>query len=135
MLNKKVKKSEIQTDFLCNICNKFYASTNSIYNHNKKFHTILKNTVVQNVVKTFENIQIVVQNSENIQNVVQNFENVVPNFQDIGNVKPDVIPNIQNITPIESQNIIIKNSLACEFCNKIFASRFSKYKHKKKHVN
>ena len=35
---KKVKKSEIQTDFLCDICNKFYASASSLCNHQKKFH-------------------------------------------------------------------------------------------------
>ena len=34
----KVKKSEIQTDFLCIICNKFYASANSLCNHQKRIH-------------------------------------------------------------------------------------------------
>ena len=102
MLINKVKKSEVKTDFLCKICNKFYASASSLCNHTKKFHTNTKNNVVQNVVP-------------NVQNVVPNIQNVVP-----------------NVVPIKTQNIIIKNSLSCEFCNKIFASRFSKYKHKKK---
>ena len=126
MLNKKVKKSEILTEFSCASCNKFYASTNSLYNHNKKFHTVLKNPAVQNVVQNVPST---------FENVVQNFENLVQNFQNIITNIQNVIPNIQNVTPINSENIIIKNSLACEFCNKIFASRFSKYKHKKKHVN
>jgi len=89
-MENKVKKSEIQTNFFCNICNKFYASQNSFCNHKKKFHT----------------------NS-----------NVIPNSQ-------NVIPNIQNVIPIEPQNIIIKNSLSCEYCNKVFATRQSKSKHK-----
>ena len=38
-MENKVKKSEIQTNFFCNFCNKFYASQNSLCNHKKKFHT------------------------------------------------------------------------------------------------
>ena len=82
-MDNKVKKSEIPTDFFCNICNKFYASQNSLCNHKKKYHTT-----------------------------------------------SNVIPNPQNVIPLEAQNIIIKNSLSCEYCNKVFATRQSKSKHK-----
>ena len=30
--------SDISLKYNCNICNKFYASTNSLWNHNNKFH-------------------------------------------------------------------------------------------------
>jgi len=30
----------------CNICNKIYASKNSLYNHNKKFHTNIENEII-----------------------------------------------------------------------------------------
>ena len=110
-MENKVKKSEIQTNFFCNFCNKFYASQNSLCNHKKKFHTN------SNVILNPSNV------IPNIQNVILNPSNVIPNIQ-------NVIPNIQNVIPIEPQNIIIKNSLSCEYCNKIFATRQSKSKHK-----
>jgi len=37
MINNK-KKSEIKTNYHCNICNKYYASKSSLCNHNKKYH-------------------------------------------------------------------------------------------------
>ena len=39
MINKK----SIETNFRCNICNKFFASKSSIGHHNKKFHSIMVN--------------------------------------------------------------------------------------------
>ena len=44
MIFQKVKKSEINTDHFCKICNKFYASA-SICNHNKKFHEYVSPTI------------------------------------------------------------------------------------------
>ena len=38
MLLQKVKKSQLQTDHFCKICNKFYASASSLCHHNKKYH-------------------------------------------------------------------------------------------------
>ena len=55
-MNNKVKKSQLQTDYLCNICNKFYASQSSLCHHNKKFHNnnILKSS--DNILKSSDNI-------------------------------------------------------------------------------
>ena len=33
-----ITKSEVQTEYFCKKCNKFYASASSLCNHNKKFH-------------------------------------------------------------------------------------------------
>ena len=62
----KVKKSSIPTNYLCNICNKFYASQSSLCHHNKKFHKIETNT---NVPINSENILI---SSENIPKTSDN---------------------------------------------------------------
>ena len=97
---EKVKKSEIQTDFFCIICNKFYASASSLCNHNKKIH--------KNITTGHKN------------NVSENIITIIPN----------IIPINQNVINTEPQNIIIKNSLKCEFCNKLFSTRQSKSKHK-----
>ena len=32
------KKMDIKMEFTCNICNKYYSSYKSLWNHNKKFH-------------------------------------------------------------------------------------------------
>jgi len=45
----KVKKSEIPTNYFCNLCNKFYASASSLCNHNKKFHKIETNNNTSNL--------------------------------------------------------------------------------------
>jgi hypothetical protein len=62
-MNNKVKKSQLQTDYLCNICNKFYASQSSLCHHNKKFHNnnILKSS--DNILKSSDNI---LKSSDNI---------------------------------------------------------------------
>ena len=46
----KNKKSEIPTNYLCTICNKFYASQSSLCHHNKTFHKIetIKNVILVN---------------------------------------------------------------------------------------
>jgi len=93
-MEHKVKKSSIQTNYFCNICNKFYASQNSLCNHNKKFHISDVILTPQNVILTH-------------QNVILNSSNVIPNIQ-------NVILNPQNVIPIEPQNIIIKNYKSCQ---------------------
>ena len=52
-MENKVKKNEIQTNFFCNSCNKFYGSQNSLCNHNKKFHT--NSNVMDNVIDVRNN--------------------------------------------------------------------------------
>ena len=59
-MEQKVKKSAIPTNFLCNICNKFYASHSSFCNHNKKFHKIESNT---NVMIPVTNVTIPVNHN------------------------------------------------------------------------
>ena len=44
MINKK----SIETNFRCNICNKFYASKSSLCHHNKKFHSVNPTILPQN---------------------------------------------------------------------------------------
>jgi len=80
--------------FICKICNKRYASYNSLWNHNKRFHN-------NNVKINNNNVKI------NNNNVKINNDNV----------------------KITNDNVKINNK--CENCNKIFASRQSKWEHKK----
>jgi hypothetical protein len=86
-------KSDILLKYNCTICNKFYASTNSLWNHNNKFH---KN------------------NDINVNDVNVNVNDVNVNVNDV------------NVDIIETKKII-----KCEYCNKIYSSRFSKSNHKK----
>jgi len=88
-------------EFKCNICNKFYASYKSLWDHNKKFH---KNKVINNIV-----------------NVVDAGVNVDVNVVDIGIDVVDVDVNIVNN----------KKKILCKFCNKIFNHRSNKCNHQK----
>jgi hypothetical protein len=67
-MEHKVKKSLIPTEFLCNICNKFYASQSSLCHHNKKFHT---SNVRDNVRDVRANVEDVRANVENNKNILQ----------------------------------------------------------------
>jgi hypothetical protein len=54
--------------YICNICNKKYASSNSLWNHNKKFHNTPVNTLVNNAVNTVNNmVNTVNSNNKSIQ--------------------------------------------------------------------
>lgn len=75
-MNIKVKKCDIETNFFCNICNKFYASQNSLCNHNKKFH---HNYVLINSNITPNKSENILINSENIKNNII-VENVIKYF-------------------------------------------------------
>ena len=88
-------------EFKCNICNKFYVSYKSLWNHNNKFH--------KNEASAF---------------VVDNTINVVDNTINVVDIKHNVEDN--NI------NVINKKIIKCEYCNKIFASRYTKSEHKRK---
>ena len=52
----KNKKSDIPTNYLCIICNKFYASHSSLCNHNKKFHKIETITHNKDIAKECKDI-------------------------------------------------------------------------------
>ena len=112
---KNVYKNKIQytiymdiKELKCIICNKMYVSYKSLWNHNKKFHKIEDRSDVINVI-------------QDNKNVIQNNKNVIQNNN-----------NVFDENNQETNNISIKNSLKCEYCNKIFATRQSKSKHKKK---
>ena len=74
----KVKKSEIPTNYLCNICNKFYTSPSSLCNHNKKFHKIETNNnnsnLPQNTSILPQNTSILPQNTSINHNVKNKLE-------------------------------------------------------------
>jgi protein-arginine kinase activator protein McsA len=73
-MNNKVKKSQLQTDYLCNICNKFYASQSSLCHHNKKFHN-------NNILKSSDNI---LKSSDNIlkssDNILKSSDNILKSY-------------------------------------------------------
>ena len=58
MINKK----SIETNFRCNICDKFYASKSSLCHHNKKFHIIPDNTSII-LDNTLDNTSIILDNT------------------------------------------------------------------------
>ena len=39
---------DLKVDYPCKICNKFYSSYKSLWNHNKKFHTTNNNFLTTN---------------------------------------------------------------------------------------
>ena len=85
-------------DFKCNICNKFYVSYKTLWDHNKKFH---KNKTVTEV--------------------------------DVKVVDVDVKVVDLDVKVVDLDIKIVDNKkYKCEYCNKIFASRYTKYVHKKK---
>jgi len=116
-MEHKVKKSSIPTDFLCNICNKFYGSASSLCNHNKKFHTSNGGTpgVLEGTLKKTYNCDYC--------NKIFNDKSNKYKHHKICKFKNNIINNTTNNT-----NII--SSLSCEYCNKVFATRQSKSKHK-----
>ena len=99
----------------CKICIKSYNSYKSLWNHNKKFH---KNETNNDVTIDEQNVTIVKPN------VMISKRNVTINKTGTNNEKMLGLNN--NVPTLEV------NSLRCELCNKIFATRQSKYEHKKK---
>jgi hypothetical protein len=91
---------KVITDFHCNLCKKYYSSYQSLWIHNKKFHT---NNVVSNVVPVVSNV----------------VSNVVP-------VVPNVVHNVvHNVVPISLET----KKYNCKLCNKEFNNRCNKWRH------
>ena len=60
----KINKSSIPTNYFCNSCNKFYASQSSLCHHNKKFHKIETNNMID---YTFFSLGVKEKNNKNIR--------------------------------------------------------------------
>jgi hypothetical protein len=57
-------------EFLCNICNKKYASTNSLCNHNKKYHQSIQTNFTHNYPQlSTKNPQLSTKNPQNSTNI------------------------------------------------------------------
>ena len=117
-INPNMNPNMNPKEYKCNICRKFYASYKSLWDHNKKFH---RNQNVNNNHNVNDNTNQNGNNttSQHINNTNQNGNNT---SQNINNTNQNINNTNQNT------NKIIK----CEFCNKIFLSRFAKSNHKKK---
>jgi len=50
-------------EHICNVCNKVYSSYNSLWNHNKKFHTQNTTKITQNTTKITQNTTKITQNT------------------------------------------------------------------------
>ena len=59
--------SEDNCRYNCKICNKKYSSASSLWNHNKKFHTLAIPTIGQNVSSIGQNVSIIGQNVSTIK--------------------------------------------------------------------
>ena len=98
--------------YFCNICNKKYASYQSIWNHNNKFH---KATDLIN-----NNI------SPNTNNILPNTNNILPNDISILPNDISILPNDISILP---NNISTIKKIQCPYCNQIFNHRSNKSVH------
>ena len=94
--------SNNECTYRCNICNKYYKTRQSLWNHNNIYHNTCKSNVNLNGLQKNKNDTFVSQN--------------------------EVIVS-QHLT---TNNI---NGYSCEFCNKIYTHRQSKYKHQLKCKN
>ena len=59
--------------YTCNLCIKQYSSYQSLWIHNKKFHTIINNNVNENVKVVNENVKVV---NENVKVVHKNVKSL-----------------------------------------------------------
>ena len=117
--------------FNCKICNKIYSSYKSMWNHTKKFHTLID---IPNVSIDIPNVSIDIPNvSIDIPNVSIDIPNIsidIPNVSiDIPNVSID-IPNVS----IDIPNVFNNNQInkICKFCNKKYSSPQNRWKHEQK---
>jgi hypothetical protein len=94
--------TEVITDFHCKLCKKYYASYQSLWIHNKKFHN---------------------------KNVIANVVSVVPN---VVSVVPNVVSNVVSNVISNNKIILFKNKqYNCKLCKKEFNDRRNKWRHEK----
>ena len=91
-----------QCTYRCNICNKYYKTRQSLWNHNNIYHNTCKSNVNLNGLQKNKNDTFVSQN-----------EVIVSQYLTTNDI----------------------NGYSCEFCNKIYTHRQSKYKHQLKCKN
>ena len=75
-------KMDIKVDFACKICNKFYSSYKSLWNHNRKFHNNIQRKCsinVQNCSTNVQNCSINVQNCSINKSLICDYCNKVFN--------------------------------------------------------
>jgi hypothetical protein len=118
----------------CKICNNKYASSGSLWCHNKKFHRYNTEQVQNDINQQVQSDNFV---SEQVQNDTLNI-NISDNFTteqvqyNIDTNENDLEQNSHNIVITENDNNQPFNkSLTCEHCNKKFNCRSSKSMHKK----
>ena len=113
--------------YFCNTCNKKYASYQSLWNHNKKFHRDKELTNSNQLLTNSNQIltnrnQILTNNRQILTNSSQlltNSNQITLNCKKINDVN-------NNIKYIEKSSI---SSLQCGYCNKIFKYRSDKSVH------
>ena len=118
-------------DYNCNICNKKYASYQSYWNHNKKFHNNNQDLTNENNNKdlTNENNNQDLTDEDKIQKYKCEYCN--KEFND----KSNMYRHKKNICEKKINNNIdvnIKKKFYCKYCNKEFTNSLNKYKHQKK---
>ena len=111
----------------CNICKKKYASSGSLWCHNKKFHKNKTELVQSDIIldvnnNSFSNEQVQIT-TELVQNNNEQILNINKNYIENSNHNIDITKN--------NNNYQINKSLTCEYCNKKFNCRSSKSMHKK----
>jgi hypothetical protein len=97
-------------EFLCNICNKKYASANSLCNHNKKYHQRIQTDFTHNYPQlSTKNPQL---STKNPQLSTKN-------------------PQLSTKNPQNSTNINLKKDIICKYCNKYLSRIDSLKRHEK----
>ncbi len=79
----------------CNICNKYYSSYKSLWNHNKEFHKN-NNLIVKNVNENVKNV------INNVKNVNENVKNVNENVKNVKSLTCELCNKIFNNRPAKS---------------------------------
>ena len=118
--------SNISLKFNCKICNKFYASTNSLWNHNNKFHKNISNeNIVESQPILIESQPNIVESQPNIvesqpifnckycNNVYKHKQSKFKHEQKCkmkNNIQP-IIENNNKIEKLEKENEEIKNTI------------------------
>lgn len=107
---------DINSKYFCNNCNKYYKSYHSLYQHNKRYHMSENNKINSSLINC---------KSKCKSNVNQKDKKCKSNV----NQKVKICKSDINTKTIET-NINIK-VYKCNYCNKEYKYRQSKYKHQK----